>query len=69
MLCAEQEGESSTGQSEKPYTQLARLVRRVHGGAGWDRTTDVNDYNVLVIRSACCDAVVLVSRRAASRES
>ena len=43
MPCAEQERESSTGQSEKPYTQLARLVRRVHGGAGWDGTTDVND--------------------------
>src|SRR5262249_60863333 len=42
--------------------ELARLVRGVHrGGAGWDGTTDLSDYGVIVIGGARCRA--LHSRR------
>ena len=54
LASAFRRAEAAHGQHEKRIgaarRELARLVRRVHGGgAGWDGAADVSDYDVIVI--------------------
>ena len=55
LASAFRRAEAAHGQYEKRMggaarRELGRLVRRIHGGgAGWDGTADVSDYDVIVI--------------------
>ena len=54
LASALRRAEAAHGRARKAHwaarRELARLVRRVHGGgAGWDGAADVSDYDVIVI--------------------